>query len=1626
MRKPIKYTLIGIAALIGLILVALVGLRIYLGTESAQRMIQAKVDDAIPGAITWNSLSFSLSRGRIEMTDALLEGPDGEKIAGFDRIFIDVAWTDLFGGTLTVNRFTLEKPWADIRRDADGTLNIAEAFPEPGPSQPEPEKKKEGGPPVNIVVTSAAIKGGSVRFQAEDPELSASVKGIDLDLNLDLQGRTGRFTFTVAEGHIQSPELTADLDKLRAEASLADGRLDPVVLRMDTLPLSVDVTGAVDDIFQAPALDIVLLAEASLPEIRKLLGIEPSLTGDVTARASVSGPLADPDGEIHLTYGGGRIFDRPVAGIDLDAVVADRVVDLSGLTVRAAGGSLAVKGQVDLQEAFGDGFLAPPTDLSALAYDLKVSGEPLDLAQLAGEEGGLRGTLRPDLSIAGKGIDPQTLTSRISADLAADGLSVGGLGDPVDVRLDAQAKMADGTAVVETLKAAAGKIDLTARGRYDLSSRDLSAEASLDAPDLSSTLASLGVTGIQGEARLDARVSGPMDRPAFDATLTGNGLGFQEIAIGDLRIDAAMDEAGKLTLSTLSVENRGSAITGSGSMDLFTPEGSEQQDLPLDLTLRLREVAPADFLRNEGAPRGTFTGRLALSGTLKAPEATLALTGTGLAVPAARIGDLDLSARFADGVVHIEPLTITNGESALTARGSAKVLDPESLEPLDAPTFDLAVTSDGIRLADFVADGSGTLTLDAALRGSTAKPTAQVSLTGTDLAYPPATIGSAAVEADLAESGLLTLSRLRVENQGSVVAGDGTIRLYEGKPGFDPALPLSIDLNLADVEAGDFVANDIAKGKLDGSVALSGSIAAPQVSVDLTGEGLAVEETRLGNLVLRAGFADGRVAVETATVRNGDSSLTVDGTARVLDPATGEVLADPAFDLAVSADPVHLEDFLPEMEGAVTLKADLSGSVESPKGSVSLTARELDLGPQKIRNITLDARLDGRMIRVDPLVVSIDDDNTIRGTGQYGLDGSYQVDLAAENLALTAIGPVREADVVEGTASLDLSGRGTISDPALSGTIDVRNLNVRGKPLEDLSLQVRLRDRIAEVAADLNFHVEGTYNLDTRNFSASADFNRTPLGPYLRLANQERLGGSLTGRIEASGKADSLSAVEAEADFSGVRIRMDDRDLVTTRDLRASLADGRLTLPGTDLTLLDGGRLRVAGGLGIDGGPLSLDLDGKIPLAVARPFLDAVPDLSGTLTLDATVDGALSQPAIRGDLALENGAMSVPGLAQRLHGINGKVKITPDALKIADLAGRMDDGRFTLSGRADLDPDFSPTAIDLTLAGDRLPVEVPGTLDLSVNADLAMKGDPASAALTGEVVLLEGTYYKDVDLNPIGGLLKGVTQRSRETAPSPVPETFEEKPKPSLLTATELDVEIKPRNPFIVDNNLAYLEVQPDLTLDGTLARIVVNGRADIRSGTVTYQGKNFEVTRGIIDFVNPYEIEPTLDIAAQVAVREWTIRLAVTGTPENLNIKMSSRPPLEDNDILSLLLFGSTSEELIQGEGGTSQAPARMVADIVQRTVGEDIKAATGLDILEVNVNGSGDGDDAEGGVEVTVGKELSRRMAVKYSVESKDGEMVRKTTAEYKLLENLLMSGFQDSKGTFGGELQYRLEFR
>jgi autotransporter translocation and assembly factor TamB len=570
-----------------------------------------------------------------------------------------------------------------------------------------------------------------------------------------------------------------------------------------------------------------------------------------------------------------------------------------------------------------------------------------------------------------------------------------------------------------------------------------------------------------------------------------------------------------------------------------------------------------------------------------------------------------------------------------------------------------------------------------------------------------------------------------------------------------------------------------------------------------------------------------------------------------------------------------------------------------------------------------------------------------------------------------------------------------------------------------MSAHIRLEDQILYADSSRPVAIEARLGLKDLEYAASAQFSDTELSPYFALAGMNDLSGTLSARLEASGDARNVRQTQAAISIAKLTVRRGDLLLASAKGLEGAFEKGTLNLSGARISLLEEGYLDLSAETGLDG-DLDVDAAGRIPLRAVGGFLPRIQEPAGLIALEAEMTGPVSGPSVSARVTLEDVGFTVSETLQKVEGVNGRIEVSRDSAVVKSLEGNLGQGEFSLSGRMEL-AQFSPQKADISLNARALPLVVPDMLEAQVNLDLAFSGSPAESSLKGDVVLLEGRYYKDINLSLIETASR-IGERRRETEPISPGQNLD---VPFLRNLT-LDLSISSRQAFLVDNNLALMRIRPTLRVKGSLESPSVTGRAEVREGTITYRNTEFDIKKGVIDFVNPYRIEPTIDIAAEATVRQWVITLLVSGTPDNLDFRLTSDPSESDADIISLLAVGKTTGELTAGGGGAGRTPEEMLANVVAGRLAERVKEGTGLDIVEFEYRGEREGEDGTEGVRVMVGKELSRRLTVKYGVERKSGVVVQQSTAIYKLLENLAVNAYQDTEGTFGGEVRYRLEFR
>jgi len=463
--------------------------------------------------------------------------------------------------------------------------------------------------------------------------------------------------------------------------------------------------------------------------------------------------------------------------------------------------------------------------------------------------------------------------------------------------------------------------------------------------------------------------------------------------------------------------------------------------------------------------------------------------------------------------------------------------------------------------------------------------------------------------------------------------------------------------------------------------------------------------------------------------------------------------------------------------------------------------------------------------------------------------------------------------------------------------------------------------------------------------------------------------------------------------------------------------EGTLIIPESRVELPGQGVMTIRADAAAHG-RLDLTARGKVPLEVAALIDPDLADITGTAGFDISAVGPFSSPRIEGQVLIEDARYPIPYNDQLLHDVRGRITLGAEGIVIETLAGRLDQGYFDIRGRMDLE-DLKPGRISLQAQVRSLPVLIPETMDLVLEGRATLTGMPDKSLLQADITILDALYYREHQLNliaEVGQRIIGGGKRS-DTAPASLDLPY--------LRNAELDVTILKRGDVLVENNLAELSIAPDLQVGGTLNSPVITGRVAVIEGFITYQRRTFDVTLGVLEFADPYRTSGAVDLQAQGQVRDWMIYISVSGPFDNLNIRLESDPALEDAAILALLATGRTPDELTGVGALGPRSPSSMLAELLAGTYGEELRETTGLDILELETV-SPEAGGAAGNIRITVGEELTRRLTVKYSLETTSGETTRTAIAEYKFFENLLINGFQDNKGAFGADLRFRLEFR
>jgi len=278
--------------------------------------------------------------------------------------------------------------------------------------------------------------------------------------------------------------------------------------------------------------------------------------------------------------------------------------------------------------------------------------------------------------------------------------------------------------------------------------------------------------------------------------------------------------------------------------------------------------------------------------------------------------------------------------------------------------------------------------------------------------------------------------------------------------------------------------------------------------------------------------------------------------------------------------------------------------------------------------------------------------------------------------------------------------------------------------------------------------------------------------------------------------------------------------------------------------------------------------------------------------------------------------------------------------------------------------------------------------NVRINSDVQLGGELASPRIEGEIGVETGSINVDEILAQTTDSAYATSQTEYLTKPEAV---AIQAPKPSPFEALKMDVHLTVPDDLVVRASSLQTPDAPiglgamNVTLGGDVratkqpgSPIVLVGVVNTVRGTYDFQGRRFDILRdGTIRFEGEplNEMDPVLDIRARRLISAVEARVNIRGSVKQPDIELTSTPPLEQADILSLIVFNQPVNQLGEGDQISLLARAQSLAGgALAGELAQSIGSVLGVDTFEINL-----APETGGGPQVTVGQQVGQNLYVK-----------------------------------------------
>lgn len=355
------------------------------------------------------------------------------------------------------------------------------------------------------------------------------------------------------------------------------------------------------------------------------------------------------------------------------------------------------------------------------------------------------------------------------------------------------------------------------------------------------------------------------------------------------------------------------------------------------------------------------------------------------------------------------------------------------------------------------------------------------------------------------------------------------------------------------------------------------------------------------------------------------------------------------------------------------------------------------------------------------------------------------------------------------------------------------------------------------------------------------------------------------------------------------------------------------------------------------------NIETSLPLESLNPYLWATRQhVGGAFRGRAILQGTVGSPQVEGHFNLSNGTYDHSTSGVCLRGVRAEVYGNTSKLTLKNLYAA-DDRGGNLSGNGELD----------------LKGEKPLAVQLHFNTLQLFCGGLAKGTVNG-TVRAEGNLYR----NSVGGELTlgnvnvQIPGRQNETDIPQVETVRAGTPltREDATTYTRLNVTLKaPEHVFVRGRGLDA-EFGGTLYIGGSTAKPLLTGELTSQRGKFTLLDRTLKLAQTTLRFEGSVPPSPYLSVKATSQVQSTVLQVNLSGPAQTPTLTLTSTPPLPQDEILALLLFGRRLQSISPFQAIQLAQATRQLAGLDDGEPGllEKARNTLKLDTLDIGTNQS------------------------------------------------------------------------